>query len=65
MSGWGTNPPPATKLSAIPFLVTANGIKCSRRPIASSTLRSPGFWFPAMTSLNCGMYCWRHPYQFS
>jgi len=35
-------------------MVTENGTRWNRRRIASSTLRNPGLWLPAMTSLNCG-----------
>ena len=37
-------------------IVTVNGIRCSRRFIASSTLRIDGLWLPAITNLNCGTY---------
>lgn len=36
-------------------MVTVNGIRCSRRFIASSTLRIDGLWLPAITSLKCGV----------
>ena len=35
-------------------IVTVNGMRCSRRRIASSTLRIAGLWLPATISLNCG-----------
>ena len=35
-------------------MVTVNGIMCSLRFIASSTLRIEGLWLPATSSLNCG-----------